>query len=318
MRVRKTELAILRAKGDWLMRLRLVARRCVCVLTVPAFMFCLGGASLEAHEQHTPDAAYTVRVVPCGELGKPACGTLVTIPAGATGPSLYNLAAAAQKAGRQWEAVIYVQRAAELGYLPAELGLAEDFRLGREVPVDPVKTRYWMQKAADQGDASAQGLVGEMFELGQGGTPDMAKAVHYWELAAAQRGRVSELYMGLVFEVGLGGVVHNRAKAISMMRRSAADGVDDARDYVDALNRAGARRFGSIAELKNYVYPPSKAQSSQAQSQVPSGCPNELNFTGPMNMGPISRFCTAHPRCPYQRAGIENVCPSLSSGFGVN
>jgi TPR repeat protein len=300
------------------MRLQVVARRGVFVVVISVFTFWLGGAPLEAQEQHAPGAAYTVRVVPCGEFGKPTCGTLVTIPAGATGASLYKLAAAAQNAGREWEALIYVQKAAEMGYLPAEAGLAEDFRLGREVPVDLVKARYWMQKAADQGNAPAQRLVGEMYELGQGGAPDMATAVHYWELAAAQHGPVSEMYMGLVFEVGLGGVVHSRAKAISMMRRSAADGVHDAADYVNALSRAGTRRFGSIAELKNYVYPPRQPQNKQAQSRVPSGCPDELNFTGPMNMGPISRFCIAHPRCPYQRAGIENVCPSLSPGFGVN
>jgi hypothetical protein len=305
-------------EGDWLMRLQVVARRGAWVLAIFVFTVWLGGASLGAQEQRAPGAAYTVRVVPCGEFGKPPCGTLVTIPAGATGLSLYKLAAAAQNAGREWEALIYVQRAAEMGYLPAEAGLAEDFRLGREVPVDLVKARYWMQKAADQGDAPAQRVVGEMYEQGQGGAPDMAKAVHYWELAAAQHGPVSEMYMGLVFEVGLGGVAHDRARAISMMRRSAADGVHDAADYANALSRAGTRRFESIAELKNYVYPPRQLQNQQARSRVPSGCPDELNFTGPMYMAPVSRFCTAHPRCPYQVRGIENVCPGLSPGFGVN
>jgi TPR repeat protein len=196
------------------MRLQIMARMSRGIMASFVCIVWFGGSRLAAQEQHAQGAAYTVRVVPCGVFGKPACGTMVTIPAGSTGASLYTLAAAAQRAGREWEAIIYVQQAAETGSLPAEAALAEDFRFGREVPVDLVKARYWMQKAADQGNAAAQRVLGEMYEQGQGGAPDMAMAVHYWDLAAAQHGPVSEMYMGLVFEVGLGGVAHDRASTM--------------------------------------------------------------------------------------------------------
>ena len=304
------------------MSLQLMARVGVSVLAVLAGSVVLGSQQ-QGPSQHAPGQAYTVRVQPCGEFGKPPCGTVVTIPAGATGASLYALAKQSVHAGRNWEAIIYIHQSAMMGYAPAETSLGADFTAGMEVPKDMVKGRYWLQKAADQGDGTAQACIGEMYAYAQGGPQDMAKAIHYYELAAAQHIPRGERNLGIDYELGYG-VAHDRAKAISLLRRSAVDdrriGQDPSKgtDYANALSRAGTRRFADPWELAAYVYPPPKRTQMQTrQSSVPAGCPAELNFSVAA-YGSRAQFCSRHPGCPYQTNGMEQVCQRLPNGYGVN
>jgi hypothetical protein len=269
--------------------------------------------------QRIPGQAYTVRVTPCGEFGKPPCGTVVTIPANATGASLMAMATTSVNAGRTWEAMIYFSEAANMGYVKAEAALGGDFGAGAGVPMDLVKARYWLQKAADQGDAASQAELGEFYEIAEGGAPDMEKAIHYFELSAAQHVSRAERDLGLAYELGLG-VAHDRAKAIALLRRAAADdrrmGFSPARPeaYANALSRAGSRRFASSEELAAFVYPaPRQTQTQTQRSNVPNGCPVELNFSvGQGGYEAKARFCSYHPGCPVQVGGTEWTCPAYT------
>ncbi len=269
--------------------------------------------------QRIPGQAYTVRVTPCGEFGKPPCGTVVTIPGDATGGSLMAMATTSANAGRTWEAMIYLAEAAGRGDVKAEDALGADYGAGVGVPLDLVKARYWLQKAADQGDASSAAELGEFYEIAEGGPPDETKAIHYFELSAAQHVPRAERDLGLAYELGIG-VEHDRAKAIALLRRAAEDdrrmGVSPARmeAYANALSRAGSRRFASSEELEAFVYPaPRQTQTQTQRSNVPNGCPSELNYPATQGgFGGKARFCMYHPGCPVQVGGVEQGCPAYT------
>jgi hypothetical protein len=257
-------------------------------------------------QQRIPGQAYTVRVVPCGEFGKPPCGTVVTIPAGATGASLMTMAKSSDASGRGWEAIIYVDEAAMMGFGPAEAALGEDFLEGKGAPQNLVKARYWLGLAADQGDRGSQAIAGEMYERAQGGAPDPAKAVRYYELAAAQHSSRAERALGFDYELGYG-VAHDRAEAIAMFRRAGADGWVDATQFANALSRTKVAQFRSEGELDALVYPPPPPAQ---RGNVPPGCPELLNFP-PATLGFMrkAQFCMYHPGCPVQVGGLDQMCP---------
>jgi len=281
------------------MSLKLFAKVSLSVLAV------LAAAVDPASEQHATGAAYSVRVSPCGEFGKPPCGTVVNIPAGSTGESLYAAAAASQKAGRDWDAIIYIDQSAQLGYPKSEDALANDFFEGNSVPKDLTKARYWFKKAADDGDAPSYAALGEMFEKGQGGPPDQAQAIHYYELSAAAHSPRGEMDLAVDYEVGRG-VAHNRAKAISLFHQAVADhSTHNPQRWVDALNRAGSRRFNSADDLWAYVYPAPKQTAPQQQTNRSAAqCPAEPSFSAGAYMA-RSQFCGSHPGCPIRAMGIE-------------
>jgi TPR repeat protein len=257
-----------------------------------------------ASQQHATGAAYSVPVRPCGEFGKPSCGTVVNIPAGSTGESLYAAGYASQKAGRGWEVIIYLDQSAQLGYPRAEAALGEDFVHGISVPKDLAKGRYWMKKAAEDGNAPAYAAFAEMLEKGQGGPPDQTQAIHYCELSAGAHIPRGEMDLAVDYEVGRG-VAHNRAKAISLFRQAAADhGTDDPQCWADALNRAGSRRFNSAEDLWAYVYPAPKQSAPQQQAnRAAAQCPAEPSFSAGAYMA-RSQFCGSHPGCPIRAMGV--------------
>jgi TPR repeat protein len=271
-----------------------------------------------ASQQHTTTTAQSIPVRPCGEFGKPPCGTVVNIPAGSTGLSLFAAGDASQKAGRNWEAIIYIAQSATLGYPQAESALGNDFFEGNSVPKDMTKARYWLKKAADDGASPADAAVGEMFEKGLGGPPDQALAIHYYELSAAAHSARGESDLAVDYEIG-SGIAHNRAKAISLFKEAVADhGQHDQQRWVDALSRAGSRRFNTENELWAYVYPAPK-QTQQQQSNVPAGCPALLNFPA-AGYSAIGQFCLYHPGCPYQVIVQIRTCqrPLVEAVPGIN
>jgi hypothetical protein len=259
-------------------------------------------------QQRIPGQAYTVRVQPCGEFGKPPCGTVVTIPANATGESLFAMAKTSTAAGRSWEAIIYIDEAAMLGYEPAEAALGAAFLEGKSAPQSLPKARYWLTKAADQGDVPSQTVVGEMYERAQGGASDLTKAVQYYESAAARHNAHAEWNLGLDYELAYG-VPHDRARAIAMLRRASADGWPEGLKFANALSRAHPAQFRSEQELYNFVYPPQPGQAAN----VPPGCPGLLNYSvGEAGFMRKGAFCSYHPGCPIQIGGLTQMCPQYT------
>jgi hypothetical protein len=93
------------------------------------------------------------------------------------------------------QAAAWYRRAAETGYIDAELHLAALYRDGgKGFPRDMAQAAEWYRKAAEQGDAGAQGTLGVLYSIGQG-VPQSAVEAYYWlDLAAAVKGPKQELY----------------------------------------------------------------------------------------------------------------------------
>lgn len=233
----------------------------------------------------------------CGTVATDVCPTNVTVPAGATGEQLYQMAAQAEQQGRKGDALAYLQKSAEKGYARAQSAVGIDYADGKGMPRDPQKAVYYLGLAAAQGNHGAQAKLGEMYEHGDGVTIDRAKAIGYYQAAAAQHDTNAEFALGVDYEFG-NGVAHNRAQAIQYLRRSSVDGHDtDGTDLANVLAKAPAsRQFHNFDEISAYLHPPRTVKGG-------AGCEGVPTFTGTMNrfgFSPQSMYCSAHPGCPWQ------------------
>ncbi|MEZ5824723.1 MAG: tetratricopeptide repeat protein [Geminicoccaceae bacterium] len=112
-------------------------------------------------------------------------------------PSRYELAMLVlqEGSGSEAEAVTALKDAARNGYLPAQLELADRYRTGRAVPLDPGEARRWygiaataLEIEADAGDQSAMNKLADLYRDGRGVPRDGERAARiYTELAAAGR-----------------------------------------------------------------------------------------------------------------------------------
>lgn len=62
------------------------------------------------------------------------------------------------------ESVIWLKRAAKLGHVKAQYGLAVDYENGGFVTKDLTLARYWYEQAASQGDQHAVDRLKELFD----------------------------------------------------------------------------------------------------------------------------------------------------------
>jgi hypothetical protein len=235
------------------------------------------------------------------------CKVPVTIPPGATGEQVYQMAARAEQAGRKGEALSYLEKSAEMGYVRAQAAVSIDYANGKGGPRDPQKAVYWLGLAAQQGSRGAQDKLGAIYENGEGVPRDQAKALEYYQLAAAQHDTDAEFALGIDYEFGRG-VEHNRAKAIQYLRQSSVDGKDaDGAELAKVLAAAPAStQFHSFEEITAYLHP--------RQAVRAGACGGIPTFTGTSNRWGVNfmvLYCTSHPGCPWQ----NNFDPSGPSTF---
>ncbi len=206
---------------------------------------------------------------PCGGYMMAPCKAAgVSIPEGATGEQVYQMAAQAEAAHQPSNVVMgYIEKSAQMGYVRAQAALGEDYLNGKGQPKDAQKAFYWLNLAADQHSRAAQDLMGEFYEDGKAVAHDQAKAIHYFTLSAAQHYGPAELDLGLDYEFGRG-VAHSRAQAIAYLKRAAADGNDQiAANYANALSRAPASsRFTSESQLAAFTNAPAPSSNSQSDT----------------------------------------------------
>ena len=79
-----------------------------------------------------------------------------------------------------------LQKAAELGFAPAQYNLGKAYRDGTGVEVDQERAAHWFERAAKQGLAKAQRHIGTRYAEGEGVPKDEVQAVLWLSLAADQ------------------------------------------------------------------------------------------------------------------------------------
>ncbi len=92
------------------------------------------------------------------------------------------------------EAVRLLIRAAQSGFVTAQVMLGELHENGRAVPRDLVLAHQWYEVAATAGSVSAQVAMGTAYFLGRGRPKDMAAAAR-WYREAAKGGDVGAQYL---------------------------------------------------------------------------------------------------------------------------
>ena len=107
-------------------------------------------------------------------------------------------------AADDYEAVKWVQKAAEQGYARAQCNLGDMYFYGGGVERSDEKAVEWYLKAAEQGNASAQTDLGLMYLNGDGVEQSDAKAAE-WVLKAAEQGYArAQSNLGYMYEKGHG------------------------------------------------------------------------------------------------------------------
>lgn len=71
--------------------------------------------------------------------------------------------------GNDADAIAWLRKSAELGYLSAYLQLALDYHLGQDLPKDDVQALQWLLRAADRGSMEAMVSIGKGYATGDYG-----------------------------------------------------------------------------------------------------------------------------------------------------
>lgn len=148
-----------------------------------------------------------------------------------------------------------LRRAAEMGYVPAQMRLAALFTEGGVgVEADPVQARDWTRRAAESGEPRAMQHYATQLYDGVGGAADEAGALE-WMRKAAEAGRVDAQYnLAHLYENGIKGMRADKVEAFTWYMIAARRGDQQALEAVQRLTpslsaaqrdraRAGADAF---------------------------------------------------------------------------
>jgi len=134
------------------------------------------------------------------------------------------------------EAILWYRRAAEQGYVKAQIKLAEHFRYSNEE--EAVK---WYIKAAEQGYPQAQYELGERYEYGKGVIKNYKKAIEWFSKAYAQGYRKEKTNSNIEW------LSEEIKKAIAYKVRRANKAKEKARYQKEKARKAKAK---ALAEAK--------------------------------------------------------------------
>lgn len=177
-----------------------------------------------------------------------------------TNPRLLGLLARVLRLENRFdEALVYMERAAELGDPSAYGGIAEIYRLGLGVPIDQARAaaavragamqgsapmrlmmgkyylqgwgvpqsfteaRRWMEIAAMSGLSSALTALGDLYRRGQGVEEDFARSVSYYQMAAALGSSDAMSNIGMAYMRGQG-VPEDTKQGILWLSRASDEG----------------------------------------------------------------------------------------------
>jgi len=132
------------------------------------------------------------------EAAETACAEAIAAEAG--NPRLaYQYGRLLVLRNKSKEGLPHLSRAAEAGYLAAQLVLASGYASGAHFKVDAIKSHHWYTKAAEQGSKYAQASVGLLLVEGKGVYKDVEKGIALLEKAAAGDNAFAEYSLGVLF-----------------------------------------------------------------------------------------------------------------------
>lgn len=97
------------------------------------------------------------------------------------------------------EATRWFRKAADLGFLDAQLMLGSAYDYGKGVEKDSVEAVRWYRLAADQGNTSAQSIVGGMYLTGDGVEKDIPTGLGWYRKAAENGDIAAKIMLGGIY-----------------------------------------------------------------------------------------------------------------------
>lgn len=134
----------------------------------------------------------------------------------------FDLATLLRGAGSP-EAVDWYRRAADGGYVDAQLELGRAYEFGDGVAADPAEAVRWYQAAADQGNMAAASELGDAYYFGSGVAQDYAEAARWFTAAAEGGDAYGQFSLAYCYEHGQG-VAENLDEALLWYRLAAMQG----------------------------------------------------------------------------------------------
>jgi TPR repeat protein len=116
--------------------------------------------------------------------------------------SCYDLGMHVKPDGK--ESILWLTKAANQGYAPAEYELGRIYLYGRGIEADYAQALLWERKAAEQGDPRAQRDLAFMYERGFGVEADPAQAAEWNRKAAMQGNAEAQVHLAKGLEDGAG------------------------------------------------------------------------------------------------------------------
>lgn len=128
------------------------------------------------------------------------------------------------------------RRQAESGNAAAMADLGAWYEQGRGgLTKSDADALQWYRRAAEAGNGQAMASLGTMYERGRGGlTKDVDEAVQWYQKGVGTGDRFALYCLGHAHEFGLG-VKRDRAEAVQLYRKSAAQGFAPAADRLKTL-----------------------------------------------------------------------------------
>ncbi len=213
------------------------------------------------------------------------------VTATTAGSDDYAEGEAAYKQGDYGKALPLISRAAEAGYVKAQLYLGEIYLTGKGATKDEQKALIWFTKAAEQGDSTAQFNLGVMYAMSLGVSQDYKKAFEWFTKAAEQGNAEAQDNLGVMYENGAG-VNQSYVAAYDWYQKAAKQGNTD------------AARHAELVKLKAF----SKAEATQSPSplQVRENAMDGLKYvwippgTFMMGCSPGDDECLDNEKPPHQ------------------
>ncbi|HEX8485642.1 SPOR domain-containing protein [Sphingomonas sp.] len=213
--------------------------------------------------------------------------TLVALPAGADVKAGVDAWAKGDfnRAVEEWRGP------AVAGDADAQFNMAQAYKLGRGVPVDPALAESWFRKAAMQGHVQAEDNYGlALFQ-----SDKKAEAVPWLEKSAARFEPRAQLVLGTMLFNG-DGVKRDYPRAYALMARASAAGLQSA--------------SATLAQMDQYITPADRERgvtlARQYEPQSRAVVPSRASGRESMRVAQASERATERP-VPRVEAGTKPV-----------
>ena len=131
------------------------------------------------------------------------------------------------------------EKAANLGYAPAQYNLARMYLEGQAVPKNEEAAYHYFLAAAEKGLLLAQYNLGVLLETGLGCERDHERARYWYAKAAEQGDREAQYRLGRLYEAGEAGLARDLTQAVIWYTRSAEQGFAPAQNNLATLYASG-------------------------------------------------------------------------------